>query len=110
MEFFSDFMNCKEPSIKDVRSQEGGAFVQCRHRTDKRGSSDADVCTFWCKTFGSFEIYGVSTDKGRGLSIADKRGEGQFFAILCGRLLWMALNQNFDKVKVKGFRILQHIY
>jgi len=25
-----------------------------------RTSSDADICTFWCKKLGFFEIYGVS--------------------------------------------------
>jgi len=47
------------------------------------------------KNFGFIEIYGVPTRaRGRRLSqfghFADKGEWGQFFAILCGRLLWSA--------------------
>jgi len=57
---------------------------------------------FGAKSFGSFEIYGVSAwARGRGLSqcehFEDKEGGGQFFAILCGRLLWMASKTTRDK-------------
>jgi len=38
---------CERPSIKDVRSQGGGGFVQCGHFADKGGSLDADVRNFW---------------------------------------------------------------
>jgi len=79
-------------SIKDVRSQGG---VQCDHFSDKVGSSSADVCIFWCKkNFRFLENYSVSTRTG-GLTsdqcgyFVDKRG--QFYAILCGCLLWTPL-------------------
>jgi len=43
-----------------------------------------------------FEIYDVSErTRGGGGGITDilrTKGRGQFFVILCGRLLWMALN------------------
>jgi len=45
------------------------------------GSSDADVRNFWSKNFEFFEIYDVSYGQ---------VGRGQFFVILCGRLLWRA--------------------
>jgi len=38
----------------------GGKFVQCGHFSDKGGSSDAAVQTFWRKNFGFFKNYGVS--------------------------------------------------
>jgi len=50
---------------------------------------------FGAKTFKFFKIYGVSA-RTRGLSSADilrTRGRGQFFAILCRRLLWTAPKQ-----------------
>jgi len=44
---------------------------------------------FWCRKLRIFpNLWCVLTDKG-GWAIADKGG-GQFFAILCGRLLWTA--------------------
>jgi len=59
-------------------------------------SSDADVCTFWRKKLRIFRnLWCVRTDKGGRASVdighlADKEGGGQFFAILCRRLLWTA--------------------
>jgi len=57
------------------RLQSGGReIVRCGHFAEKGGgSSDVDVCTFWYKNFGFFEIYGVSAwtregRKRRGLS------------------------------------------
>jgi len=57
-------------------------------------SSDADVGTFWCKNFGFLEIYGVPA-RTRGEVWANavrtffgQRGVVDFFAILCGHLLW----------------------
>jgi len=52
---------------------------------------------FWCKKIQIFEIYDVSARarKGGGLAGANilrTGGGGQFFAILCGRLLLTALN------------------
>jgi len=52
---------------------------------------------FGAKNFGFIEIYGVSVrTKGREFNqcghFADKGVGGQFFAILCGRLLWTAPN------------------
>jgi len=45
---------------------------------------------FGVKIIGIFEIYGVS-ERTRGVELvrtfSDKGGGGQFFAILCGRLL-----------------------
>jgi len=42
-----EFESIREPSIKDVRSQGGGRFVQCGHFADMGGSLDADVRNFW---------------------------------------------------------------
>jgi len=43
------------------------------------------------KNFGFFEIYSVSAWTRRGVESVRARGKGgQFFAILCGRLLWTA--------------------
>jgi len=54
----------KGPSIKDVRSQEGGEFVQCGHFADKGGSSDADIRTFFRKKLRIFRnSLGVRTDR-----------------------------------------------
>jgi len=59
-------------SIKDVRSQGVGGFVQCGYlRAIREGSSsDADVRTFWYKKLQIFRnLWCVRTDKGgRGLS------------------------------------------
>jgi len=47
---------------------------------------------FGAKDFGFFEIYGVSARTGGRLNqcghFVNKNGGGQFFAILCGHLLW----------------------
>jgi len=50
-------------AVHKGRLQSGG-FVQCGHFSDKGGSSDANVRTFWRKKHRFFEIYGVCTDKG----------------------------------------------
>jgi len=76
-------------SKKDVHNPERG----CQMRT--RGSEffKFGLCTFWCKNFGFIEIYGVSAQTGGVEPVRtfswQWRG-GQFFAILCERLLWMA--------------------
>jgi len=47
-------------SIRDVRNRE---FLQCEHFADKGSSSDVDdwmSALFGDKSFGFFEIYGVS--------------------------------------------------
>jgi len=56
----------KGPSIKDVRSHEGGGFSGADK--GRRGSSDARTSAiFGAKHIGFFEIYGVSAQtKGRG--------------------------------------------
>jgi len=76
------------PSIKDVLSQRRG-FVQCGHFSDKEGggSSDADIRTFWRKTFEFFEIYEESarTRERRVEPVrifCGQEGGDQFFAIL----------------------------
>jgi len=77
-------------SIKDIRSQ-GEGVVQCGYFVVKgEESSDADIRTFWCtKFYGAF-----ARIKGKVLGqyghFSDKGGWDQFFAILCGRLLWTA--------------------
>jgi len=48
-------LNGKGLSIKDVRSQREGVFVQC----GQRGSSDAYVRTFWCKKIANFSKFVV---------------------------------------------------
>jgi len=67
--------------------------VQCRLLQTSGGSSDADVRTFWHKKLQIFEIFGVSTWT-RGVeplwTFSRQGGGGLFFAILCGRPLWMA--------------------
>jgi len=61
---------------------------------DKRGSSDVNVCTFWCKKLRILWDLWCPHGQGR-LSQADIfRIRGQFFAILGGRLLWAAPNNN----------------
>jgi len=64
---------------------------------------------FSAKDLGFFEIYGVSArTRGReGEPVRTFFGQwlrgGQFFAILCGRLLWTAPYskwQNFDQVRL----------
>jgi len=72
-------MQHKGPSIKDVRSQGRGRFDQCGHFSDK-GEGVLQMRTsalFGAKDLEFFKIYGVSA-----------RTRGQFFAILCGCLLW----------------------
>jgi len=59
------------------RKYEGVCLV--RTFCGQGGSSDADVRTFWRKNLRIFRnLWCVRTDKG---------GGGQFFVILCGRLL-----------------------
>jgi len=69
---FSKESNNKEPSIKDIRKQGRGEFIQSGQE-GKVDSSDADVRTFWRKNFEFFEIYGVSaqTRRGRGSVFRD---------------------------------------
>jgi len=59
----------------------------------RAGSSNVDVRTFWHKKLRIFQnLWCVRTDKGLSQCghFAYKRGGGQFFAILCGRLFWTA--------------------
>jgi len=83
----------KRPSIKDVRSQ---GFVQCGHFADKGGGKVLQMRTsarFGTKT-SDFSKFMVCPHGQGGLSqcghFSDKRGGGQFFEILCVRLLWTA--------------------
>jgi len=64
-------------------------------RTRWREHFRCGIHTFWCKKSDFSKLRCVETDKGRGGvsqcgHFADKGGEGQFFAILCVRSLWMA--------------------
>jgi len=53
-------LSCWGLSIKDIHNQ-GGCLVQAR---EEGGSSDADVCTFWCKKYRVFpNLWCVRTDK-----------------------------------------------
>jgi len=85
-------------SIKDVRSQGKGLSSAGILRTRGRGSSDANVHTFWLIKVMIFRnLWCVRTDKGGWLSadiFRTRKRRGQFFAILCGRLLWTVPNQN----------------
>jgi len=91
----SDFFTWE--SLGDVhkrRPQSGGlSSGQCRHFEDKGigVSSDADVRTFWCKNFGSFEIYGVSA-RTRELSqcghFSNKVGGGVNFSRFCADIFY----------------------
>jgi len=74
--------------MKDVRSQ--GGRVQC-------GQGEGVLQMRTSALFGAinFEIYGVSArTRRRGVepvrTFFGQGGGGQFFAILCGRLLWTA--------------------
>jgi len=81
-------------SIKDVHTPPvRREFVQCGHFAVKgwEGVLDADVRTFWYKNHRIFRnSCCVRTDKWGWASavICGQGGGGQFFAILCGRLLW----------------------
>jgi len=96
------FLNCNDAvlgpvkglSIKDVRSQGGWGFVQCRNFLDKGGSSNAAVRTFRCKKFEIYDVYARTS-----ADIFRERGGGQLFAILCGRLLWAASSSLLAIVK-----------
>jgi len=60
-------------SIKEVcsRGMGGGMVVQCGHFSDK-GSSDADICTFWNKKLRIFRnLWCIRTDKGKGSIFSD---------------------------------------
>jgi len=78
----------------------GGGVCPVRTFCGQGGSGLLQMRTsalFGAKIF--FEIYGVSA-RTRVREIDPVRtfcgqGEGQFFAILYGRVLWTALNQNF---------------
>jgi len=90
-------MKHKGSFIRDVRSQGGGEFVQCGYFADKGGSSDADVCTFWHKKLRIFlNLWCIRTDKGVEPVRTFCGQGGQFFAILCGRLLWTASNALYE--------------
>jgi len=83
----------KNAYLDKRRRPQSEEFVQCGKGGG--GSSDVDSTLFGGKNIGFYEIYGVSARTwGRGLSqcgqFVDKEGGGQFFAILCGRLLWTA--------------------
>jgi len=70
---------------KDVRIQGGEGPVRtfCGQRVFYRCGRPH---FFGAKNFGFFEIFSVSARTG---------GEGQFFAILCGRHLWTASYYTF---------------
>jgi len=81
-------------SVKDVRSQGVGSLSSADILWTREigGSSDADARTFGHKNCGFFESYGVSArTRGREvesvLTFCGQGRMGQFFAILCGRLL-----------------------
>jgi len=59
------------PSIKGVRSKEGLSSAN-------KGKGVLQNCTFWCKTIGLFEIYGVSVPIRGVAPVRD----------FCGRPLW----------------------
>jgi len=87
-------------AVHKRRPQSGGrGFVQCRHFADK-GKGGFFRCErphfLVQKILEFFEIYGCAlTDQGERVEPVRTGGWGwwcQFFAILCGRLLWTALN------------------
>jgi len=57
-------------TVHKRHSKSGGGVCPVRHFSDKgeRGFSDVKVHTFWFKTVGFFEIYGVSS------LLTDKKG------------------------------------
>jgi len=85
-------------SRKDVCSQ-GGWGLSSADILQTRGSSDADVRTFWCKNLKFFEIYGVSAQT-RGVKPVRTRGRRVNFLRYCGDFFYgRPLNNNTDKVK-----------
>jgi len=83
----------KGPSIKDVRSQEGGGLSNTDgHFTDKKRFFRCGRPHFLVKKLRIFRnLWCVLTDKGGGGGEPVRTGGGgQFFEILCGRLLWTA--------------------
>jgi len=98
--------NCTYHSGLSIRRPQSGKGCPVRtfYGEGGGGSLDADVRTFWCKNFRFFRnLWCVRTDKGvepvqkfcgqgrlrQCENFADKGG--QFFAILCGHLLWTPL-------------------
>jgi len=76
----------KRPSIKDVRSQGGGEFVQCGHFSDKRGRGVLHMQTstlFGTKNFGFSKIYSVSARAKEGFvpvrTFCEQGGRGSIF-------------------------------
>jgi len=65
---------------------------------------------FGAKTFGFFEVYGVSA-RTRGVGpvrgFCGQGGRGQFFTILCGRLLWTAPYKAVTKLKICDSRFFE---
>jgi len=75
----------------------GGVFVQYGHFSDTGGPQMRTSALFSAKNFAFFKIYGVSTrtrvERVEPVRTFFGQGwRGQFFAILCGRLLWTAPN------------------
>jgi len=87
-----DWCKCilnKGPSIKNVRSQGGSWSSADIFRTRGRGFFRCGRPHFDSKKLQNLWCVRMDREEGSWAS-ADKRGGGQFFAILCGRLLWTA--------------------
>jgi len=81
------------PSIKDVPSQGEERFVQCGHLADK-GVLQKQMPTLFGAKSSDFSKFMVCPHGQGGMSQCEQGGGGQFFGILCGRLLWTIPNTN----------------
>jgi len=92
-----DGCRCKMPSIKDVRSQGGGRFVHCGQKGFFRCGRPHFFAqglrifrNLWCVRLSQCgERRGVWAS---GVEPVRRRRERSIFAILYGRLLWIAPN------------------
>jgi len=86
--------------LGDVRKrypQSGGEFVHC----GQRGSSDANVRTFWCKNHRIFRnLWCVRTGKG-----VEPGGKAQIFAIVRTPFMDFPLQENVATIMVVGFHV-----
>jgi len=88
-------MHSASGALHKLRSPSRGV-VQCGYFTDKEGSSESDVRTFWWKKLRNFRNFWcvICMDMGWGKDWASahvfRTRKGQFFAILCRRNLWTA--------------------
>jgi len=90
-------------SIKDIRSQGGWEVIQCRHFSDKGGSSNADVRTLCCKTSDFLKVVVCPHEQGelsQSGNFADK-GERVNFSRFCAHVFYgRPLNTRVEKASI----------